>query len=51
MRHGARIHRISQQGLTFLQPLLQHNTKEWFEAHRADYEATLLVPFRALAHG
>ncbi|MFP1727064.1 DUF2461 domain-containing protein [Lonsdalea quercina] len=39
---------FSQQGLTFLLQVRQHNSKEWFEAHRADYEATLLVPFRAL---
>ncbi|AXW86268.1 hypothetical protein AU509_15680 [Lonsdalea britannica] len=41
-------HGFSQQGLTFLQQVRQHNSKEWFEEHRAGYEATLLTPFRAL---
>lgn len=39
---------FSPRGLTFLQQVRHHNSKEWFEAHRADYEATLLAPFRAL---
>lgn len=39
---------FSQQGLTFLQEVRQYNSKEWFEEHRSDYEATLLTPFRAL---
>lgn len=35
--------------MTFLRGLRRHNTKLWFEAHRADYERYLLLPLRALA--
>lgn len=38
----------SPAALTFLGRLARHNTREWFEAHRADYETSLLGPLRAL---
>ena len=34
--------------LRFLRGLARNNRREWFEAHRAEYEATLLAPMRAL---
>ncbi|MBV8049137.1 MAG: DUF2461 domain-containing protein [Paludibacterium sp.] len=36
------------RSLTFLSQVRQENSKEWFDAHRAEYETTLLEPFRAL---
>nr|WP_113866089.1 DUF2461 domain-containing protein [Brenneria salicis]NMN90129.1 uncharacterized protein (TIGR02453 family) [Brenneria salicis ATCC 15712 = DSM 30166]RBP63251.1 uncharacterized protein (TIGR02453 family) [Brenneria salicis ATCC 15712 = DSM 30166]RLM30856.1 hypothetical protein BHG07_08160 [Brenneria salicis ATCC 15712 = DSM 30166] len=39
---------FSQQGLTFLQQVRQHNDKDWFETHRAIYDEQLVAPFRAL---
>lgn len=33
--------------LTFLEQLQANNTREWFEAHKADYEAHVLQPSRA----
>ncbi|HEX9582225.1 MAG TPA: DUF2461 domain-containing protein [Gemmatimonadales bacterium] len=34
--------------LRFLRGLARHNTKPWFEAHRADYERDVRAPMRAL---
>jgi uncharacterized protein (TIGR02453 family) len=34
--------------LTFLRGLARNNRKEWFEAHRDDYERSLRAPMRAL---
>jgi uncharacterized protein (TIGR02453 family) len=34
--------------LRFLRSLARHNTREWFERHRAVYETELRVPLRAL---
>jgi uncharacterized protein (TIGR02453 family) len=34
--------------LTFFRKLARENTKEWFEAHRATYEAEVKEPMRAL---
>ncbi|MBK9691628.1 MAG: TIGR02453 family protein [Gemmatimonadetes bacterium] len=34
--------------LTFLRQLARHNTRPWFEAHRAAYEAEVRDPMRAL---
>src|ERR1043166_5780922 len=34
--------------LRFLRGLAAHNNKPWFEAHRADYEASLREPMRQL---
>lgn len=39
---------FSQQGLTFLQQVREHNSKEWFDEHRQRYDDELLTPFRAL---
>lgn len=39
---------FSQTGLTFLQDVRIHNSKEWFEEHRHVYTDTLLTPFRDL---
>ena len=33
----------------FLEELKEHNEKEWFDAHRADYDAFYLQPGRAFA--
>src|SRR3954453_11469516 len=33
-----------RQGLEFLEALAAHNTKEYFEAHRATYQSELLQP-------
>ena len=33
--------------LTFLRGLARNNRRDWFEAHRADYEAAILKPMRA----
>lgn len=35
-------------GMTFLRGLKKNNRKEWFEAHRADYEDSLRTPMRLL---
>lgn len=40
---------FSPAALTFLRGLRRQNTKLWFEAHRANYESSILLPFRALA--
>ena len=34
--------------LTFLSRLARDNDREWFEAHRAEYETALLAPLRAM---
>lgn len=36
-----------RETLTFLGGLALHNDRDWFEAHRADYEAHYLAPARA----
>jgi uncharacterized protein (TIGR02453 family) len=36
------------KAFTFLRGLAKHNRKEWFEAHRDDYEVALRAPMRAL---
>ncbi len=33
--------------LRFFRALARHNRRDWFEAHRAEYEATVLRPMRA----
>jgi uncharacterized protein (TIGR02453 family) len=40
---------FQKQTLRFLEGLRANNDKEWFEAHRADYEAHFLAPARAFA--
>lgn len=35
-----------QQTLDFLEELASHNNREWFEAHRADYERWYVAPAR-----
>ena len=39
---------IPPGALRFLRSLARHNTRDWFEAHRADYERALLHPLREL---
>ena len=39
---------LPRGGLTFLRQLKRNNRREWFEAHREDYEAALRQPMRAL---
>lgn len=34
--------------LTFFRGLARHNAKPWFEAHRTDYEQSVVTPMRAL---
>ncbi|MCC6614795.1 MAG: DUF2461 domain-containing protein [Anaerolineae bacterium] len=36
-----------QAGLNFLRDLAQHNNREWFEAHKADFQEHLLEPAQA----
>ena len=36
------------RALRFLRALARHNDREWFEAHRAEYEQDLLAPLREL---
>lgn len=40
--------RFHPKALTFLRGLARNNRKEWFEAHRTDYEQTLKVPLAQL---
>lgn len=37
-----------KETLTFLKDLKKNNDKKWFEAHKSDYRAFLLEPFRAM---
>lgn len=39
---------FSPQALTFFEELATNNRKEWFEAHRSDYEESLLEPLKNL---
>ncbi|ODS62384.1 MAG: TIGR02453 family protein [Arenimonas sp. SCN 70-307] len=39
---------FSDKTFKFLRALARNNTKPWFEAHRADYEAHLKAPFQRL---
>ncbi|MDR0806375.1 MAG: DUF2461 domain-containing protein [Enterobacteriaceae bacterium] len=39
---------FSQQGLTFLQEVRIHNSKEWFDENRHIYDEQILTPFRCL---
>lgn len=41
--------RFTPHALTFLRGLKRNNTKQWFEAHRAEYELHVLGPLRQLA--
>jgi uncharacterized protein (TIGR02453 family) len=38
---------FSKESLAFLETLKKNNTKEWFEAHRDEYERLILEPSRA----
>jgi len=40
---------FSPDTFTFLKALKRNNRRDWFEAHRPDYERTLLAPMRAIA--
>jgi uncharacterized protein (TIGR02453 family) len=40
---------FSPQALTFLRRIGENNTKEWFEAHRNEYERLILEPSRLFA--
>ena len=37
-----------QASFTFLENLVAHNNRVWFEAHKQDYQALLLAPAQAL---
>jgi len=37
---------FTPRSLTFLRGLARNNRREWFEAHRGEYEAALLAPLR-----
>jgi uncharacterized protein (TIGR02453 family) len=39
---------FTPRSLTFLRGLARNNRRDWFLAHRADYEDAILVPMRAL---
>ena len=39
---------FSERGVRFLRSLRRHNDREWFGAHRAEYEAYVRGPMRAL---
>lgn len=39
---------FTPEGLRFLRGLAKHNNKEWFEAHRADYESEVREPMKDL---
>ena len=39
---------FSTASLQFLRGLARHNAKPWFEAHRDEYEQTVVAPMRAL---
>ena len=41
-------HGLPKAGLTFLRQLRRNNRRDWFESHRATYEAALREPMRAL---
>ena len=40
---------FTSQGPEFFNRLADNNNKEWFEAHRQEYENVLLMPFKTLA--
>ncbi|MEA2110774.1 MAG: DUF2461 domain-containing protein [Campylobacterota bacterium] len=40
---------FSKESLNFLERIRKNNTKEWFEAHRSEYEALILQPSREAA--
>ena len=40
---------FTRQGTEFFRRLGENNNKEWFEAHRREFETVLLTPLRALA--
>src|SRR5689334_24421306 len=39
---------FTSTALDFFRNLARHNSKPWFEAHRADYEEHVVAPMRAL---
>lgn len=38
---------FNKKTLTFFQQLAKNNNKEWFDAHKADFEANVMTPARA----
>jgi uncharacterized protein (TIGR02453 family) len=40
---------FTKEAFTFLRGLRKNNKREWFEAHRPDYERQILMPLRAVA--
>ena len=40
---------FTPKAFAFLRGLRRHNSREWFEAHRPDYQHLLLDPMRAAA--
>ncbi|MCX7983863.1 MAG: DUF2461 domain-containing protein [Bacteroidetes bacterium] len=37
-----------EEGIRFLRQLKRHNTREWFSAHRSEYESLVKVPMQSL---
>jgi uncharacterized protein (TIGR02453 family) len=51
VRRGAAVEAVpwfTPKATTFLRGLARHNNKEWFEAHRTDYEQAVRAPMTAL---
>ncbi|GKX64545.1 DUF2461 domain-containing protein [Pragia fontium] len=44
----AQFNGFTQQGLTFLQDVRIHNSKDWFDEHRHIYDQQIVTPFRHL---
>lgn len=40
--------RFTEQSVKFLRALKRHNTREWFNAHKADYESHVRAPMLAI---
>ena len=40
--------RFTEQTVAFLRTLAQNNDREWFKAHKADYEANVRAPMLAI---
>ena len=40
--------RFTEQSVKFLRALKRHNTREWFNAHKADYESHVRAPMLAV---
>jgi uncharacterized protein (DUF2461 family) len=47
-KEGRKFKGFSHRTLKFLRGLKANNSKDWFQAHRADYEEYVLQPLRKL---